>query len=132
MTTVSITATQTPSRAMLFSGRIISGLVVTFMLVDSVMKIILHPMYVKGTTDMGFSNGSVVPIGIILMVSTILYLVPRTAFFGALLATAYLGGAAAITWQLDQPFWFPIVFAILIWFGLYLRNARLRTFVKTL
>jgi len=110
-----------------WTGRVISGLVIAFLLMDSIMKIILHPMHVEGSTKLGFSVNAVQPIGITLLISTILYVFPRTSIFGAILLTAYLGGGVSIMVLSGQAFYFPIVFGILAWAGLYLRSEGLRT-----
>lgn len=62
-------------------------------------------------------------------VSTILYLIPRTAVLGAIVLTAYLGGATATHVRVGEPFIFPILIGVLVWAGLFLRNARLRALI---
>jgi hypothetical protein len=67
-------------------------------------------------------------IGILLTLFTILHVIPRTAVLGAVLITAYLGGAVAIMMKSGNPYYFPIVMGILLWVGLALRNPKVRTF----
>jgi Na+/proline symporter len=87
---------------------------------------------VKATTDLGFSERVIVPLGIVLLVSTLLYLIPPTAVLGAILLTGYLGGAVATNVR-SKPGWFaiifPVVFGVLLWLGLWLREPRLRALV---
>jgi DoxX-like family len=117
---------RTFSNKTVWTGRIISGVCVLFLLVDSIMKIVMHPMYVQGSTQLGFSIGSVQPIGIVLLACTILYCIPRTAVAGAILLAAYFGGAVATMVRTGGSIYFPVVFAILVWTGLYLRDKKLR------
>jgi hypothetical protein len=69
------------------------------------------------------------PLFIVEIICAILYAVPQTAVLGAILLTGYLGGAIATHVRAAEPFWFPIPFAVLIWLGLYLRDARVRALV---
>jgi hypothetical protein len=64
-------------------------------------------------------------IGLILLISTILYLIPRSAVLGAILLSAYLGGAVTTHVRVGDPFYFPIAMGILVWIGIYLRERRL-------
>lgn len=119
--------TITSSKPALWTGRIVSGIIILFLLLDSIMKIIMEHHYVEGTRQAGFSISLVQPIGYVLLIITILYIIPRTALSGAVLLTAYLGGAVAIMIQQGQSFLFPIIFCILAWVGLYFRSAKLRS-----
>jgi hypothetical protein len=121
---------QNNSKLSLWSGRILKVLVAVFLLFDAVMKIIKHPIYIKGTEELGLPASSVQPLGIYLFLSTVLYIIPRTAVLGGLLLTAYLGGAAAITFAASNgahPYMFPIVFAAVMWAAEYLKNAKMRS-----
>ena len=71
----------------------------------------------------------VVPLGIVSLVCAILYAIPQTSILGGILLAAYFGGATATHVRLGQPFWFPIVFGILTWLALYLREPRLRKLI---
>ncbi|HWX55140.1 MAG TPA: DoxX family protein [Verrucomicrobiae bacterium] len=66
------------------------------------------------------------PITIVMLVCTIIYAIPQTAVFGALLLTAYLGGATASHTRIGEPFYFPIIIGVLVWVGIFLREGRLR------
>lgn len=59
------------------------------------MKVALNHYHIAGTTQLGWSEDAVRPLGLILLGSTILFIVPRTFFIGLLLLTGYLGGAVA-------------------------------------
>ena len=119
----------TTTKPMLWTGRVLSTLAILFMLMDAVMKIILPPFVVASSAGLGYTVSSLRPIGIALLLSTILYIVPRTAIFGAILLTGYLGGAIDANVHAQTAVFnlaFPLVFAVIIWLGVWLRDARLR------
>lgn len=105
---------------------IVSGLLIAFLLTDAVPKIFKASFAVEGTVDLGYPESIVVPIGIALLVSTVLYAIPRTAFIGAILLTGYLGGAIATQVRLEDAwFLFPAALAVLVWVGLAMRNPKI-------
>jgi hypothetical protein len=110
----------------LWTSRILGALLVLFLLVDAGGKILRLAPYVEGTAKVGYPDGCLVPLGLVLLASTILYVIPRTAVLGAVLLTGYLGGATATHVRLGQPFVVPVVFGVLLWGCLYLRDARVR------
>jgi DoxX-like protein len=120
------------SKKRLWAGRIISGLPALFLLVDGAMKLVKPAPVVEATVRLGYSENVILPIGIVLLVCTVLYLTPRTSVLGAILLTGYLGGAVATHVRAGEgsfPILFPVVFGALIWLGLYLRDERLRALV---
>lgn len=116
-----------------WAGRIMSGLAVLFLLFDSLIKVMKLAPAVEGTTALGYPATVVRGIGIIELVCLVLYVIPRTSVFGAILLTGYLGGAVATHVRVGSPLFthilFPTYVAALIWGGLYLRDARLRSLV---
>lgn len=116
-----------------WAGYVISGLPILFLLVDAIAKFFKPEAVVKGSTELGYPESTIIPIGAILLVSTILYAFPRTAVLGAILLTAYLGGAVATHVRVGSPLFthilFPVYLGVLIWLGLYLRDTRLRALV---
>lgn len=124
---------QTPvSKGRLWGGRIMSWLPALFLLVDGVMKLFKPAVVVEATVKLGYTENVIVPIGIVLTVCTILYLIPRTAVLGAILLTGYLGGAVATHVRVGEGLFsivFPIIFGVLLWGGLYLRHHRLGTLI---
>jgi hypothetical protein len=108
------------------TGKILFGLCVVFLFVDAIMKVVINPHAVKGTADLGWSEAAVQPIGILLLICTILYAVPRTTLIGAILLTGYLGGAVATMARIGVPFAFPLIMGILVWLSLYLRNEKFK------
>ena len=120
------------STAALWTGRILSILPALFLLLDGAMKLVKPAPVVEATVQMGFSEAVILPLGIVLLVCTVLYLIPATAVLGAVLLTGYLGGAVATHVRAgDGPFpvLFPVVFGALLWGGLVLRDPRLRSLV---
>jgi hypothetical protein len=126
------TQTTSISKSALWTGRIISALPVLFLLMDSIMKFMKLPVVVETTVKIGYSETTIVPLGIVLLVSTIVYVIPRTAILGAILLTGYLGGAVATHVRIGEgwfPISFPIIVGVLLWGGLWLRDNRLRALI---
>lgn len=114
----------------LWAGRIVSVLAALFLLLDGVMKLVKPSFVVDATTDLGYSESVIIPIGAVLVACTILYLIPKTSVLGAILLTGYLGGAVATHVRVGGevfPIVFPIIFGALLWLGLYLHDVRLRS-----
>lgn len=120
----------TVSKTQRWTSYIMSGLVILFMLMDSIMKFVKPPEVVEGTVALGFAEKHLPVIGILGLMSTLLYAFPRTSILGAILLTGYFGGAVATHLRLNNPLFthtlFTIYFGILIWGGLWLRNIKLR------
>jgi len=119
------------SKKAVWTGRVLSGLAVLFLLFDAGVKVLQHPMAVQGTVELGYPQDVLVTLGIVQLVCLALYLIPRTAVLGAILWTGYLGGAVAthvrIGHQLFSHVLFPVYVAALLWVGLWLRDERIRT-----
>src|SRR5688572_17413774 len=86
---------QTISKKLLWTGRILSGLPVLFLLVDGAMKLWKPAPVVEATLQLGYPESAIVGIGVLLLTCTLLYVLPRTSIVGAILLTGYLGGAVA-------------------------------------
>jgi ABC-type transport system involved in cytochrome c biogenesis permease component len=118
------------SKKRLWVGRIMSGLAVLFLLFDSSTKLLRVEAVMKAAAQIGYPPSTMPPIGLILLVCVVVYLIPRTAVLGAVLLTGYLGGAVATHVRVGDPLMshilFPIYFAVLIWGGLYLRDGRVQ------
>ncbi len=111
-----------------------SGLVIAFMLMDATMKLMALPIVLETSAQLGFVGADMARgLGLILLVGTVLYAVPRTATLGAILLTGYLGGAVATHVRVGSPLFSHVLFGVyvaaLMWGGLYLRDARLRALV---
>lgn len=121
------------SKKMLWAGRILSSLPALFLLADSAAKFLKPAPVVEGTVKLGYSESVILPLGAVLLVCTVLYLIPRTAVLGAILLTGYLGGAVDAHVRVGDPLFshilFPVYFGVFLWGGLYLRDARLRALI---
>jgi len=120
------------SKKGLWAGRILSGLLALFLLLDGGMKVAKPAFVVEATMRLGFSESAIVPIGLVLIICTILYLIPVTAVLGAILLTGYLGGAVATHVRVGEelfPIFFASTFGVLLWLGLFLQDTRLRTLI---
>jgi hypothetical protein len=114
------------SKPALWTGWILSGLIVAFLTLDGVMKLVKPGFVIEATTRLGYPEDVIVGIGVVLLCCTIAYAVPRTSVLGAILLTGYLGGATASHVRMGDPWYAPIVFGVILWLGLLLRDARLR------
>ena len=115
------------SRRTFWTGVVVSTVPVLFLTMDGVMKLFKPEIVVKSTEELGYSEQVIVPLGIVLLVCTVLYAIPRTAMTGAILLTGYLGGAVATHVRVGESAFsivFPIIVGGLIWAGLYLRDSR--------
>ena len=120
------------SKARLWAGRITSALPILFLLMDGVMKLLKPTPVVEATVRLGYPESTILGMGIVLLICTVIYIIPRTCILGAILLTGYLGGAVATHVRVGEgpfPVLFPVVFGVLIWLGLYLRDDRLAALV---
>ena len=120
----------TISKPKLWTSYVMSGLVILFMLMDSIGKFMKPQAVIEGTIALGFAEHHLPIIGTLGLISTLLYAFPRTSVLGAILLTGYFGGAVATHLRLDNPLFthtlFTVYFGILVWGGLWLRNTKLR------
>ena len=124
-----------PSTATRWTGYVMTILPALFLLLDGVMKLFKPGFVVDATSKLGYQESVIVPIGIVLVICTVLYLLPVTSVLGAILLTGYLGGAVATQVRADQGAFaiiFPVIIGALIWGGLYLRDHRLRNLIPLL
>jgi hypothetical protein len=120
----------TGSRAGLWTGRVLSTLAAVSLLLDSIGKLMEIPPVVAGSAELGYPASTVFPIGVILLLCVVAYVIPSTSVLGAVLLTGYLGGAVATHVRVENPLLshtlFPIYVGSLVWGGLFLREARVR------
>ncbi len=117
-----------PSKAAKITGWALTLLHVPLFLMGAVMMLTHNPQAVEGFTKAGYPEAAITAIGLIELAFVILFLIPQTAILGALLLTAYLGGAVNhhIRAQEIGQMFMPILFGIIIWLALLLRDPRLR------
>lgn len=125
--------TTAPGRPARITGRVLSGLAIAFLAMDSIAKVLRVDAVLEAAPTLGYPPETMFPIGVTLLVCTLLYAAPRTAVLGAILLTGYLGGAVATHVRVLNPLFshalFPTYLGALIWGGLLLRDARLRAFL---
>lgn len=114
-----------------------TGLVIVFLLMDAVIKLMALPAATETGAALGFSGaGMARALGLILLVCTVLYIAPRTTVLGAILLSAYLGGAVATQLRVGAPLFTHILFGVylgvLLWGGLWLRDTRVRALIPLL
>jgi hypothetical protein len=120
------------SRPARWLGRILSGIVILFMLFDGAIKLVPWPIVTETMDRIGYGSSESLArsLGIISIVCTILYAIPPTSFVGAILLTGYLGGAMASHVRIGSPLFTHILFGfylgLMLWGGLWLRDGSLR------
>ncbi len=115
------------SKMLLWAGRFFSALPVLMLLMSGVMKLVKPEPVVEGFTRLGYDESLALVLGLVEIACTVVYIIPQTAVLGAILLTGYLGGATATHVRVGDSFIIPIILGVLVWGGLYLREARLRT-----
>ena len=111
-----------------WTGRVLSGLASAFFIFDGGAKLFKLPVVVAATVQLGYPESTIVGMGLALLASTLLYLIPRTSVLGAILLTGYLGGAVATQVRVQAVAFnilFPVIFGCVVWAGLWLREPRL-------
>jgi hypothetical protein len=129
----STTVTAPVSRGNLWASRIMGGLVILFMLMDSIMKLIPNDFVTAPTLELGYQAHHIPVLGVLGFISIVLFIIPRTKILGAILLTAYFGGAIATHVRLDNPLFshilFPVYLGVLAWGSLWLKNESLRKLI---
>ena len=118
------------SKKRLWAGRILSALPVLMLLFSGVMKLMKPAAVVQGFAHFGYPESLALSIGILELACAVVYVIPRTSVLGAILMTAYLGGATATHVRIGDPsFFIPVILGVLVWGGLFLRDDRLRALI---
>jgi DoxX-like protein len=103
-----------------------------FLLFDGVTKVMKVAPVLQASAQLGFPVSLIVAIGAVLLICTVIYAIPGTSILGAILLTGYLGGAVAVQARIGNPLFetlFPVIFGVLVWAGIFLRDNRLRTLI---
>jgi hypothetical protein len=117
------------SKKSLWAGRILSTLAVLLFAFTAAFSVFKPDMARQGFAHYGYPEGAMLRIVIAEIVCAILYAIPRTSVFGAILLTAYLGGATSTHVRAGEPFFLPVIVGIVVWLGLYLRDPGVRALV---
>jgi len=116
-------------KGMTWTGRVLSGFAILFMLFDAFGKFTMPSYVVESFTRLGIPPSQGISIGVLLLVGTIIYAIPRTAVLGAVLLTGFLGGAVAIQMRAGSSTFetvFPVLFGVIVWAGVFLRDCKVR------
>jgi hypothetical protein len=117
------------SRTSLWAGRVLSALVLLLIGFTAMFGVLKPDVARQGFVHYGYPDGALLRITIIEIACAILYAIPRTSVLGAILLTGYLGGATATHVRVGEPFFLPVIVGVVLWFGLYLRDHRVRELV---
>jgi DoxX-like protein len=118
--------TRPVSKWTLWIGYVMSTLPVLMLLLSGIMKLLKPAPLIEGFVHLGYAENLALGLGILELVCTAVYLIPRTSVLGAILLTGYLGGATASNVRVGDPFFGPVLLGMLVWGGLFLREPRLR------
>jgi hypothetical protein len=136
MSTMSAIAETAPvAKTARWTGRILSGLVIVFLLFDGAIKLVPWPVVTETMERMGYGSSDTLArgLGVITIICTVLYAIPPTSILGAILLTGYLGGAIASHVRIDSPLLthtlFGLYIGLMAWGGLWLRDRTLRDLI---
>jgi DoxX-like family len=121
------------ARFPVWSGRVLSGLVILFLLFDGAIKLVPWPVVTETMDRMGYGSSETLAraLGAITIACTVLYAIPPTSILGAILLTGYLGGAIASHVRIGSPLFSYVLFGlylgVMLWGGLWLRDRNLRS-----
>lgn len=119
--------TKTTPAAALWTGRVITGLVGAAFTMSAAMKFTGGDAVEEGMAQLGIPVEILLPLAILELVVTVIYLVPQTAVLGAILLTGYIGGTILAHWRVGDPVIVNVIIGVMIWLGVYLRDRRLWT-----
>ena len=123
------------SKVALGTGRVLSGLVILFLIFDIVVKLIPLEIALTTSAELGYPSTAAFArgLGIVLLICTALYAYPKTSILGAIILTGYLGGAIATHVRVGSPLFSHVLFGVylglMLWGGLYLRDLGLRALI---
>jgi hypothetical protein len=123
------------SKPALWLGRVLSGLVILFLLLDGAIKLVPWPIVTESLDRMGYGSSESLArtLGVITVACTVLYAIPPTSILGAILLTGYLGGAMASHVRIGSPLFSHLLFGfylgLMLWGGLWLRDGSLRALI---
>ena len=122
----------TESKGMLWTGRVLSGLMALLFISDGVGHLMKPAPVVEAFARLGYPLSASVGIGALALICTAIYVTPRTSVLGAILLSGYLGGAVSIHVRAGSPLFetiFPVILGVLVWTGILVRDAQLRQLI---
>ena len=120
------------SKRMLWTGRVLSWLMALFFVLDGVGHLMKPAPVVEAFARLGYPLSASVGIGLLALICTAIYVTPRTSVLGAVLLTGYMGGAVSTHVRAGSSLFetiFPVIFGVLIWMGIFMRDAQLRQLI---
>jgi hypothetical protein len=125
--------TASVSKAALWTGRVLSGVVILFLLFDGAIKLVPLEIVIETSAQLGIPPEMARTLGVLTLGCTILYAIPRTSVLGAILLTGYIGGTIYTHLRVGSPLFthtlFGVYLALMIWGGLWLRDPALRALI---
>lgn len=119
-----------PGKVAMWTGRVLSGLVVLMLLMGVIMSLMKNPQAIEGMKKFGWPEHLATTLGIVELACAVLYAIPATSVLGAILLTGWLGGAVATHLRVEDPgAAFAVVVGIVVWLALFLREPRLRSLI---
>jgi hypothetical protein len=128
----SSTQVVTESKGMLWTGRVLSGLMALLFVFDGVGHLMKPAPVVEAFARLGYPLSASVGIGLLALICTAIYVTPRSSVLGAILLTGYLGGAVSTHVRAGSTAFemvFPAILGVLVWVGIYVRDAQLRQLI---
>jgi hypothetical protein len=114
------------SGKVVWTGRVITWVVSLLFLFSGVMKLVGGPEVKEGMAHLGLAGSLMIPLAVLEIACTAVYLIPATSVLGAVLLTGYIGGAICTHWRVGDPVLGQVVIGLVIWLGIYLREPRLK------
>jgi len=112
-----------------WSGRVITAVVSLLFLFSAGLKFMGGAEVKEGMGHLGLPEAMIIPLGILELACTVVYLIPATSVLGAILLAGYIGGAICTHWRVGDPFLPQVAIGLVIWLGVYLREPRLRALI---
>ncbi len=117
------------SKKMFWAGWVLSILPALLLFFSAFMKLTKAAPVIDGFKLFGYPESTLPGIGIVEILCTILFLIPRTTMLGAILVTGYLGGATATHLRIGDAYFLTIIAGVIAWGGLFFRNEHVRTLI---
>jgi hypothetical protein len=114
------------SKEVLWTGRVLSALPALALIASAMGKFASGPQVQEGFTHLGLPVELRVPIAVLELAVAVIYAIPQTSVFGAILFAGYMGGAIVTHLRMGEPFIVQGLIAVVAWAGLWLREPRLR------
>lgn len=114
---------------MVLAGRILTGLLILLLLMSAGMKLAKPDFFLKEWEKFGYQEHHTLLIGLVELACVAIYAIPQTSVLGAILLTAYLGGATATHVRIDDPFQGPVAIGVAVWAALFLRYSHVRALI---